>query len=660
MSARRTRILLVDDERDWLDLLREAFADEGFDVSTAASGWEALELVEHEAFDVVLSDLRLPGPNGIELLERIKEFAPDTEVAIVTAFSALDVALACLRGGAFDMVRKPVKPSTLIELARRADERRIQRTTAELQRLCEAITSNAAPERLLERIVVVVRDIMQADVVSLMLPDADGTLHVANAIGLSSASVDQPVAIGARVSGRVAQERTPVLLDGDLSSDPRFEGCGSRSIGSSIVYPLYMGERLVGVLNVRRSRDVRRFRPSDLDRMYLFAAQVLLALENARLVRETMLAERLASTRLLASTIAHEINNPASYLMSSLEHVRKELASAGIDRSSCEELFRALGDATEGAERISGIVADVGALGRWDDGGVVFDVALAVRLSLRIAGARIGSRARVTTELPDGLVVSGSIGRLSQILVNLLVNAASAFPSADTTRNQILVRGVREATTVVVEVRDNGPGIAATHLARLFEPWFTTRSAQGGTGLGLSIARDLARKLGGEIEVASAPGEGSSFFVRLPVASPSIQPPSKAGPRAQLGRAPRVLCIDDEPAILRAYDRTLRQHYELVFADGGTSAQRAILSDGPFDAIVCDLRMPDVSGDRLYAAIVERRPELARRFLFVTGSVDDARTEETLRGSGARILHKPTKLAALRQAIDAIVHLGVA
>jgi response regulator RpfG family c-di-GMP phosphodiesterase len=121
-----------------------------------------------------------------------------------------------------------------------------------------------------------------------------------------------------------------------------------------------------------------------------------------------------------------------------------------------------------------------------------------------------------------------------------------------------------------------------------------------------------------------------------------------------------VLCIDDEPAILRAYDRTLRQHYELVFADGGTSAQRAILDEGPFDAIVCDLRMPDVSGDRLYAAIVERRPELARRFLFVTGSVDDARTEETLRGSGARILHKPTQLAALRQAIDAIVHLGVA
>jgi signal transduction histidine kinase/DNA-binding response OmpR family regulator len=659
MTTRRTRILLVDDERDWLDICREAFTDEGFDVCTAASGWEALELVEHDAFDVVLSDLRLPGPNGIELLERIKKCAPDTEVAIVTAFSALDVALACLRGGAFDMVRKPVKPSTLIELARRADERRIQRTTADLQRLCEAISSNAAPERLLERIVVVVRDIMQADVVSLMLPDADGMLHVAHAIGLSSAGVEQPVAIGARVSGRVAQERTPVLLDGDLSADPRFEGCGSRSIGSSIVYPLFLGERLVGVLNVRRGRDVRRFRPGDLDRMYLFAAQVLLALENARLVRETLLSERLASTRLLASTIAHEINNPASYLMSSLEHVRKELVAAGVDRTAHEELFRALGDATEGAERISGIVSDVGALGRWDDAGVAFDVALAVRLSLRIAGARIATRARVTTELTADLVVSGSIGRLSQILVNLLVNAASAFPSADTTRNEIVVRGVRDGGLVILEVRDNGPGIAAAHLARLFEPWFTTRSARGGTGLGLSIARDLAHNLGGEIEVASEAGGGTSFFVRLPAASRSIHPPATAGPRALLGRAPRVLCIDDEPAILRAYDRTLRQHYELVLADGGNAAQRAILADGPFDAIVCDLRMPDVSGDRLYATIVERRPELARRFLFVTGSVDDTRVEDMLRGSGARILHKPTQLAALRQAIDAIVHLGI-
>ncbi len=658
MNARRTRILLVDDERDWLDLCREAFTDEGFDVATAASGWEALELVERDAFDVVLSDLRLPGPNGIELLERIKKCSPETEVAIVTGFSALDVALACLRGGAFDMVRKPVKTATLVELARRADERRVQRTTADLQRLCEAISSNAAPERLLERIVGVVRDIMQADVVSLMLPDADGTLHVAHAIGLPNAGVEQPVAIGARVSGRIALERTPALLDGDVSQDPRFEGCGSRAIGSSIVYPLYLGPRLVGVLNVRRGREARRYRSSDLDRMYLFAAQVLLALENARLVRETLLAERLASTRLLASTIAHEINNPASYLMSSLEHVRKEVAASGLEGRAREDLLSAIGDATEGAERISGIVADVGALGRSDDAGVAFDAALAVRLSLRIAGARLATRARVRTDIAADLVVSGSIGRLSQVLVNLLVNAASAFSTADTTRNEIVVRGSRDGAFVVLEVRDNGPGIAAAHVARLFEPWFTTRTAQGGTGLGLSIARDLARNLGGEIEVVTAATAGTSFFVRLPAASPSIHPPSSSATRARLGRAPRVLCIDDEPAILRAYDRTLRQHYELVLADGGQAAERAILADGPFDAIVCDLRMPDVSGDRLYAAIVERRPELARRFLFVTGSVDDTRTEDVLRASGARILHKPTQVIALRQAIDAIVHLG--
>lgn len=656
MSARRTRILLVDDERDWLDICREVFEDEGFDVSTAADGWEALKAVESDAFDVVLSDLRLPGPNGIELLERIKAVTPETEVAIVTAFSALDVALACLRGGAFDMVRKPVKPSALVQLARRADERRLQRTTADLQRLCEAISSTSQPDVLLERIVAVIRDVMHAEAVSLMLPDEEGVLHVSRAIGLAPAGMDQSVALGSRVAGRVAKERMPALLDGDLSTDPRFEGCGSRSIGSSIVYPLYLGERLVGVLNVRRGRDARRYRPSDLDRMYIFAAQVLLALENARLVRETMLAERLSSTRLLASTIAHEINNPASYLISSLEHVRKELGGVELERRRRDEILRALGDATEGAERISGIVADVGALGRWDDAGVSFDVSLAVRMSLRIAGARLASRATVATRLDSNLMVSGSIGRLSQILVNLLVNAAHAFTSPEVEKNHIVVRGTRDGDSVVLEVRDDGPGIAATHLARLFEPWFTTRSAQGGSGLGLSIARDLARALGGEIVVDSRPGEGTSFFVRLPASPGSIHPPSSEPPTQRLHRAPRVLCIDDEPAILRAYERTLRGAYELVLADCGQAARQAILSHGPFDAIVCDLRMPDVSGDRLYAELVERMPELGRRFLFVTGSVDDSRTEDELRGAGARILHKPTPVNVLRQALEAIVH----
>jgi CheY-like chemotaxis protein len=152
---------------------------------------------------------------------------------------------------------------------------------------------------------------------------------------------------------------------------------------------------------------------------------------------------------------------------------------------------------------------------------------------------------------------------------------------------------------------------------------------------------------------------GTSFFVRLPaVAGVETAPTSSEPPTQRMHRSPRVLCIDDEPAILRAYERTLRGCYELVLADGGQAARRALLSDGPFDAIICDLRMPDVSGDRLYAAIVERRPELARRFLFVTGSVDDARMEDELRGAGAKILHKPTPVNVLRQAIDAIVQAG--
>jgi len=173
-------------------------------------------------------------------------------------------------------------------------------------------------------------------------------------------------------------------------------------------------------------------------------------------------------------------------------------------------------DAREGAHRISDIVRDMRSLARTDDeDGGWFDLNEAIRSALRIARLETTQRADVQAQLAEGLLVRGSPGPVSQVFVNLLVNAAQAIAEGSGRRGEIRVTTRREADLAVIEVSDTGPGIPSELLPRLFQPFFTTKGSTG-TGLGLSISRNIVRRLGGEIAVRSVPGDGTVFTVSLP------------------------------------------------------------------------------------------------------------------------------------------------
>ena len=222
----------------------------------------------------------------------------------------------------------------------------------------------------------------------------------------------------------------------------------------------------------------------------------------------------------IAAGVAHEINNPASFVLSNLTFLDKSLAAPSRDADpDIEDLRVATRDALDGAVRIRDIVKDVKVLSRGDDRREsVFDMNDAVRSAIRICRGETLHRAEVKLDLQDGLLVKGSASALSQIFVNLVVNAAQAMPSGRRGTISVSARGC--AGDVVLSVQDDAAGIAPEILGRVFEPFFTTKAEGHGVGLGLSIALETVRRHGGNITVASTVGAGTRFEISLPRAPP--------------------------------------------------------------------------------------------------------------------------------------------
>jgi two-component system, cell cycle sensor histidine kinase and response regulator CckA len=379
-------------------------------------------------------------------------------------------------------------------------------------------------------------------------------------------------------------------------------------------------------------------------------------------------AEKLASIGLLAAGVAHEINNPAAFVLANIEaltgHLRlieerlREAGNEAVTRGLSDLLFEAnviLQESKEGMARIHRIVRDLGSFSHSDDEtNAPMNVNLAIDSALGMLRNELKYRARVDRDLRAQRLVKASAARLGQVFLNLILNAAQALDEAEAKRNIVIVRSYDDGPEVVVEIADNGPGIAAEILPRIFESFFTTKPRGMGTGLGLPISLGIVRTLGGEIVVDSRPGEGATFRVRLPAdesraparVSTPMPVPARGYPRR------RLLAIDDEALLLKAYRRMLGDAHELTTALGGTEALRVLERDTAFDVVLCDLQMPEMSGMEVYAAVRERYPALADRFIFVTGGAFSSDARKFLEDSVSTVIQKPFRVEDMMALIE--------
>jgi signal transduction histidine kinase len=367
---------------------------------------------------------------------------------------------------------------------------------------------------------------------------------------------------------------------------------------------------------------------------------------------ELQQAEKMAALGHTISGVAHELNNPLATILSWAER----LSELPLD----EKTRRGLGIILGEAERSARIVRNLLTFARKRQSTrAMIDVNQIVRetVALRSYEQRV-SNITLIEALASGLPPVFADGhQIKQVLLNLVINAEQAMLSAHG-RGALVVRTWhdQEEGSVVLEVNDDGPGVPDEVQTRVFDPFFTTKEVGKGTGLGLSVAYALVHEHGGRITVRSAPGEGASFFVALPVSPRPSEPKATPAPVSlDAFKGARVLVVEDEPALAVAVAEALSDAGFVVDRAGDGEEGLSRLAEHSYDLIVCDLKMPRIDGMQFYRAMTAATPGLARRVIFVTGDVAGTEAERFLEETGCRWLSKPFRLGdLLRVARDAL------
>lgn len=353
-------------------------------------------------------------------------------------------------------------------------------------------------------------------------------------------------------------------------------------------------------------------------------------------------AERLASVGILTAGVAHEINNPLTYVYANLASLKDQ----GADGESAAQLIE---EALDGAERIRRIVRDLRAFSAQEEEKVeAIEVVPALEAALKLSWHEIRHRARLERDFADVPAVRGNARRLTQVFVNLLINAAQAIEEGHASSNEIRVRVRRDGRAVVVEISDTGVGIPEAATEQVFEPFFTTKSGSEGTGLGLHVCKGIIQAFGGEIALVRKE-HGTVARVRLRVEGASSARVRVSLPPAQAAGALRILLVDDDPLVGRAVGRMLREHDVVVASSGSAALELCDVSD--FDLLLCDVMMPEMTGPDLRAELATRGNHLAERTVFMTGGAFTEHSREALEESGAPVLDKPLSPERLRQAV---------
>jgi signal transduction histidine kinase/ActR/RegA family two-component response regulator len=388
------------------------------------------------------------------------------------------------------------------------------------------------------------------------------------------------------------------------------------------------------------------------------------ALERDRHVEEAQVERNRSTTSgthaglgLVTATVAHELKSPVGAL--ALQHdeltrvvEQMELLAGSSDTAlggGVAELAELNGEMGIAIARIRDTIDKLTSVGRRDIAPTRLDVALLARDAMVVARPHLERQGVLLHERYDAdCLTLGRSDTLSQVILNLVFNAADACVGGS--RPQVWLRVANDGPHVLLSVQDNGPGVPPDAVENIFLPFYTTKTRGEAAGLGLKICSDVVSEHGGHIEVHERPGGGASFHVLLPRIDAAGQaslsetplPPSAGRPGVR-----RILLIDDDPILSRTMRRALKPH-EVRTASSASEAEIALLDPAYVpDLVVCDVFLPGANGHALHERIRATRPDVADRFVFVTGGALGRAEAEYIKQSGRATLFKPIDVKAL-------------
>ncbi|MBS0321761.1 MAG: response regulator [Proteobacteria bacterium] len=467
------------------------------------------------------------------------------------------------------------------------------------------------------------------------------------AVDLELTAATTPWILGELEQGRRVRIGDTHALPADTADRIALQASGLRA---AKFVPLTDGQRVVGALSLATAD--RHVWPERLAGRLTVLGEVLVTViaRDAAERRErdaqgqALHASRVGAMGMLAASVVHELTQPLAASLANAESAAAVMNARSPDLVEAREL---VGDVIADNRRVGELVQQLRRFLRRNEGKPEdFDIGIAIADVYRLVAAEGRAQGvHVELELEPGLPpVHGNRVQLEQVLLNLLTNGVEAAAAGSAMRKSVTLQASHSARGVAIVVMDNGPGMDPAARRRAFEPFFTTKAH--GMGLGLSISRDIAIAHGAELRVESTPGAGAAFRLDLPMGA---ERPARHDGAAAPAPEGCVYVIDDDTSMRRAITRQLRSAGHRVESFPSAEAFLAAPRAEAIACIVCDVRMPGLSGLELQASLDAAGTRVP--IVFVTAHGDVATAAAAMRTGAIHFLTKPFARQALLDAV---------
>ncbi|MBT3257899.1 MAG: response regulator [Deltaproteobacteria bacterium] len=649
------KILIVDDEPDILELLSKLLTLEEYRVKTASRGREAIDLFRSEPFDLVITDIRMPGMDGVEVLKEIKQLDEDVEVIILTGFASVDSAVRTLRqDGAFDYLTKPLEDidALIYTIDRALEKRRLRldnnKKTEELAKANEELRIEIGERKRAE-------DAFRKseEKYRILVENASDAIFI-----IQDEMIKFPNPKANAMVGYSSEELAEIPFIDLIHPD-------DRDMVFDVLKRVFRGDEIPGAYSLRMINKAGEELWVQLNVVFLSwegqpaSLSILRDITQQKGMEGQLLqAQKMEAIGTLAGGIAHDFNNLLMGIQGNTSLILMDIDSSSPHYEELEKIEQYVQDGADLSRQLLGFARK----GKYEV--KLINLNEVIEQNCTMFG-RTKKEVTIHRKFQQDIwAVKGDMGQIGQVLMNLYLNAWDAMPRGGNlylmTENVILDEDfggrhqLASGNYVKLSVTDTGVGIDEETKKRIFEPFFTTKEMGRGTGLGLASVYGIIKNHNGIINVYSETNKGTTFNIYLPASEKHAAKKARS-PEEMLKGSETILLVDDEDMILDAGNQMLEiMGYNVLIGGSGKEAIETYKKNQrQIHMVILDMIMPDMGGGAVYDEMKKMNPDV--KVLLSSGySIEGEATEILARGCNG-FIQKPFRIIKLSHEIRKIL-----